>query len=107
GSSGTITCSIASMIASNVATFTLNVVIDPAATAGTPINNTASVGSSAPDSNNSNNSATASTVVAAPANVVASKSINGGHQHPEGAIVTYTIVLSNSGSLAQGDNPGN
>jgi uncharacterized repeat protein (TIGR01451 family) len=107
GANGTVSCSIPSMIASDVATFTLNVVIDAAAAAGTPVNNTATVASSSPDSNSSNNSATASAVVATPANVVASKSIGGGAQHPEGSVVTYTIVLSNSGSIAQGDNPGN
>jgi uncharacterized repeat protein (TIGR01451 family) len=63
GTNGTITCSIPSMIASNVATFTLSVVVDPATTQGTPINNTASVAASAPDSNGSNNSSTASAFV--------------------------------------------
>lgn len=107
GANGTVTCSIPSMIGSGVAAFTLSVVIDAAATAGTPISNTATVASSSPDSNNSNNSATASATVATPPNVFAEKSIGGGHQHPEGSLVTYSIVLSNSGSIAQGDNPGN
>ncbi|HSY47293.1 MAG TPA: DUF11 domain-containing protein [Thermoanaerobaculia bacterium] len=70
GANGTITCSMASMIASGVATFTLNVVIDPAATPGTPINNTATVAGSAPDSNNANNIATAPATVATPPNGV-------------------------------------
>jgi len=107
GSNGTVTCSLPTMAAGNVASFTLNVVIAPATAAGTPINNTASVASSTPDSSASNNSATASTVVATPPNVFASKSINGGAVHPEGSVVTYTIVLTNTGTLAQGDNPGN
>ncbi|HXH37332.1 MAG TPA: hypothetical protein VNN08_01760 [Thermoanaerobaculia bacterium] len=106
GANGTVTCSMTSMVAATAATFTLNVVVDPATTAGTPINNTASVSSSSPDSNSSNNSATASAVVGTPPNVFVSKSINGA-VHPEGAVVTYTIVLTNSGSIAQGDNPGN
>ena len=107
GANGTVSCSIPSMSAGGVATFTLNVTIAPATTAGTPINNTATVASSPTDSNNANNSATASAVIATPPNVVATKSIGGGAQHTEGSLVTYTIVLSNSGSIAQGDNPGN
>lgn len=65
GANGTITCSIPSMTASDVATFTLNVVVDQSTSAGTAINNTASVASSASDTNGSNNSSTASFVVAA------------------------------------------
>ena len=108
GANGTVSCSILSMSASGgAATFTLNVTIAPTATAGTSINNTATVASSPTDSNNANNSATASAVVATPPDVVATKSIGGGAQHAEGSLVTYTIVLSNSGSIAQGDNPGN
>jgi uncharacterized repeat protein (TIGR01451 family) len=102
---GTITCSIPSLVAGNVSTFTLNVVIDPATAAGTAINNTATVGSSAPDSNNANNSATSSAVVGTPPNVTASKSFNG--VRSEGGVVIYTIVLTNSGTLPQTDNPGN
>ena len=107
GSSGTVTCSLPSMTAGNAATFTLNATINPAATAGTSINNTATVASSVADSNSANNSATAPATVATPPNVTASKSIVGGATHPEGALITYTIVLTNSGSIAQGDNPGN
>ncbi|HXA18283.1 MAG TPA: DUF11 domain-containing protein [Thermoanaerobaculia bacterium] len=66
GTNGTITCSIPSLAASVVATFTVNVVVDPATTAGTAINNTATVTASVPDSNGSNNSATASAAVGTP-----------------------------------------
>ncbi|MGH9143190.1 MAG: hypothetical protein ACRD3J_14365, partial [Thermoanaerobaculia bacterium] len=105
GTNGTITCSIPSLVAGAIANFTLNVTIDPATTAGTTINNTATVASSAPDSNNANNSAASSTVVATPPDVTASKSAGG--SHGEGGVVVYTIVLTNSGTPAQGDNPGN
>jgi uncharacterized repeat protein (TIGR01451 family) len=88
------------------ATFTLNVTIDPATAAGTTISNTTQTGSATPDANSANNSATAQVVVATPANVTASKSVNGAI-HPEGSQITYTIVLTNSGSVAQADNPGN
>jgi uncharacterized repeat protein (TIGR01451 family) len=107
GTNGTITCSIPSLAASAVAAFTLNVIVDPATPAGTPINNTASVAASVPDSNGSNNSATASAAVGTPPNVSAAKSVAGGTTHDEGSVVTYTIVLTNAGTLAQGDNPGN
>ena len=107
GTNGTITCTIPSLAASAVATFTLNVVVDPATPAGTPINNTASVAASVPDSNGSNNSATAATAVSNPPNVSAAKSVAGGTTHAEGSVVTYTIVLTNSGTLAHADNPGN
>jgi conserved repeat domain/conserved repeat domain/conserved repeat domain len=107
GANGTVSCSIPSLTASAVASFTLNVTIAPAATAGTPINNTATVATLPGDTNGANNSATATGIVATPPNVTATKSVAGGSGHPEGSTVTYTIVLSNSGSLAQGDNPGN
>jgi uncharacterized repeat protein (TIGR01451 family) len=104
GANGTITCTIPSLAAGTVATFTLNVVIDPATAAGTAINNTATV-ASALDSNNANNSATSSVVVVTPPNVTATKSAGG--SHAEGGVVIYTIVETNSGTLAQADNPGN
>ncbi|MEA2164422.1 MAG: uncharacterized protein QOK37_2549 [Thermoanaerobaculia bacterium] len=102
GSTGTITCSIPSMIAAQVSTFTLNAVIDPAATAGTSVINNVNVVSSA----GASNSAGAATVVATPPNIVPSKTVNSG-VHFEGSVVTYTIVLTNSGTLQQPDNPGN
>jgi uncharacterized repeat protein (TIGR01451 family) len=108
GTNGTVTCSISSMPASTAATWILNVTIDPAASNGTPVNNTATVSSTTPESNTLNNSSTAAAAaVGTPPNVTASKSIAGGAQHPEGSLVTYTIVLSNAGGLTQPDNPGN
>jgi uncharacterized repeat protein (TIGR01451 family) len=106
GASGTVTCSLASMPAGSGGSFTLNVTIAPATAAGTTISNTVQIGSSTPDSNSANNSSTAQVVVAAPINITASKSVNSGI-HAEGSQVTYTIVLTNTGSIAQGDNPGN
>lgn len=107
GTNGTVTCSISSLAASAVATFTLNVVVDPATAAGTPVNNTASVAASVPDSNGSNNTATASAAASTSPNVSAAKSVAGGATHGEGSVVTYTIVLTNTGTLVQADNPGN
>jgi uncharacterized repeat protein (TIGR01451 family) len=106
GTNGTVTCSLASMPVGSGGTFTLNVVIDLATAAGTNISNTAQISSSTPDANSVNNSSTAQVVVVGPANVTASKSVNGAI-HGEGSLVTYTIVLTNTGSIAQGDNLGN
>jgi uncharacterized repeat protein (TIGR01451 family) len=106
GANGTVNCSLASLTVGSGASFTLNVTIDPATAAGTTISNTAQTGSSTPDANSGNNSATTQIVVAAPINVTASKSVNGAI-HAEGSQVTYTIILTNTGSVAQGDNPGN
>ncbi len=106
GANGTISCSTASMIAGATATFTLDVVIDPATPPGTTVNNSAHIASATPDANASNDTSSSIVVVATPPDVTASKSA-GGPVHPEGSIVTYTIVLSNSGTLAQTDNPGN
>jgi len=90
------------MIAAQVSTFTLNAVIDPAATPGTSVINNVNVVSST----GANNSAGAATVVSTLPNIIPSKSVNSG-LHFEGSVVTYTIVLTNSGTLAQADNPGN
>jgi len=102
GSAGTITCSIPSMAAAMVSTFTLDAIVDPSATPGTPVINNVTVASS---DGSSNSAGTASHVATNP-NVAVSKSIAGGNVHPEGAVITYTIVLTNSGSLEQTDNPG-
>lgn len=90
-----------------IATFALDVVVDPATSAGTAINNTATVTTPTSDSNSANNSSTSSAAVGTPPNITATKSIAGGATHPEGSVITYTIVLTNSGSIAQADNPGN
>jgi uncharacterized repeat protein (TIGR01451 family) len=107
GTNGTISCSTTPMAAGAVATFALDVVVDPATSAGTAINNAAVVATPASDPNSANNSSTSSAAVGTPPNITATKSIGGGATHPEGSIVTYTIVLANSGSITQADNPGN
>jgi uncharacterized repeat protein (TIGR01451 family) len=107
GTNGTISCSTSPMAARGVATFALDVVVDPATSAGTAINNTATVTTPTSDPNSANNSSTSSAAVATPPNITASKSIAGGATHPEGSTITYTIVLTNSGTIAQADNPGN
>lgn len=107
GTNGTIVCSTSPMATGAIATFALDVVVDPATSAGTAINNTATVTTPTSDSNSANNSSTSSAAVGTPPNITATKSIAGGATHPEGSVITYTIVLTNSGSIAQADNPGN
>lgn len=107
GTNGTIVCSTTPMTAGAVATFALDVVVDPATSAGTAINNTATVTTTSSDPNSANNSSTSSAAIATPPNITATKSIAGGATHPEGSFITYTIVLTNSGSIVQTDNPGN
>jgi len=107
GTNGTIVCSTSPMATGAIATFALDVVVDPATSAGTAINNTATVTTPTSDPNSANNNSTSSAAVGTPPNITATKSIAGGATHPEGSVITYTIVLTNSGSIAQADNPGN
>ena len=102
GASGTVTCTNASFAPGN-SVFTLVVQV-PAATANaTVITNTATVSSTTADPNTGNESATTTTTVASGANVSGTKAVAGTFT-PNGA-VTYTIVLTNSGTGAQADVP--
>jgi uncharacterized repeat protein (TIGR01451 family) len=88
------------------ATFVASCTVDPASLNGTVISNTATItaqpGTIEPDP--SDNSATDTTTVnATGAIVTATKSVAG--NLGQGGTVTYTIVLSNTGT-AQNDNPG-
>jgi uncharacterized repeat protein (TIGR01451 family) len=89
-------------------TFTVPCTVSPSAT-GT-LSNTATVsmmGGGPTDPNPGNNSATDTDTLTAPAAAVSgTKTVSSG-PHPPGSTVTYTIVLSNTGPGAQGDNPGN
>ena len=89
-------------------TYTVSCAVSPAAT-GT-ISNTATVSmmqGGPTDPNPGNNSATDTDTVTAPpgATLSGTKTVTGTFQ-PGGA-VTYTVVLTNSGTGVQGDNPGN
>jgi uncharacterized repeat protein (TIGR01451 family) len=107
GANGTIVCSTSPMAVGAVAAFALDVVVAPATSAGTAINNAATVTTPTSDPNSANNSSTSSAAVSTPPNITATKSIAGGTSHPEGSFITYTIVLTNSGSITQADNAGN
>jgi uncharacterized repeat protein (TIGR01451 family) len=89
-------------------TYTANCTVSNSAT-GT-ISNTATVatGAGVTDPNPGNNSATDSdTVTAAPgASVSGTKTASAG-PYTVGGTLTYTIVLTNNGTGAQADNPGN
>jgi uncharacterized protein len=89
-------------------TYTASCTVSPTATGTISNTATATISTGPPDPNSANNSATdTDTVTAAPGNalVSATKTVSGSFQ--PGGTVTYTVVLSNTGTAAQGDNPGN
>lgn len=87
-------------------THTATCTVAPGTPNGTVISNIATIAApvGASDPNGGNNSATDNTTVVAGASVSGTKTVSGTTQ-PGGAI-TYTIVLTNAGPGAQGDNPG-
>lgn len=103
GSAGTVNCGIASFGIDSAA-FTLTVNVDAGAPNGAVLTNTATVSSAAADQNPGNNSASVSRTVVTATAVSGTKSVSGSFI-PGGAI-TYTVVLTNTGGTAQGDNPG-
>ncbi|MCB1054815.1 MAG: IPTL-CTERM sorting domain-containing protein [Acidobacteria bacterium] len=94
----------ASLPAGGSVTYTVNGTINPAFTG--VLSNTATVtpGAGITDPNNADNSATDTTTVASAASISGTKSVSGNFA-PGGAI-TYTVVLTNSSSATQLDNPG-
>ena len=104
GATGLITCTVGTLPSGANAAFTLTVHSnDPL---GTVITNTAQASSSTTDPVASNNSATATTRVASPATLSATKTITAG-QPTAGTNVTYDVVITNNGPGTQFDNPGN
>src|SRR6267143_1220021 len=104
GDNGTVSCSNPSFaVGSSV--FTLTVRVDPNVAASSIISNTATVTSSTPDGNPGNESGTATTTALSPANITGNKTRSGGST--PGATFSYLIILSNSSSSNQQDNPGN
>jgi uncharacterized repeat protein (TIGR01451 family) len=86
------------------AVFTLTVAVDANAGGGTVISNTATTSSSSADPTPADHSATADTTVSSPATLSATKTAGG--TFAPNSVITYTIVISNSGPSAQSDNPG-
>jgi uncharacterized repeat protein (TIGR01451 family) len=105
GAAGTVSCSLASLAPASPQTFTLTANVGVAYPAGTPLSNTASVASTSSDPNTGNQSATVTATVLSPAVVTATKTVQPAAA-VMGSTVTYTIVLTNSGSSPQQDNPG-
>lgn len=103
GAGGLVTCSIASM-APGAAVFTLVVNVDAGVPGATVLSNTATVTSPTPDPDSGDLSSTATTTVTSAASLTATKTVSGTAR--VGGTITYTIVLTNGGPAAQGDNPG-
>ncbi len=102
GGSGTVTCTVAPFPQGD-ATFTLVLHVEPSVAGGTVLANTAQL--DVDDSGRTGSaSGTATTQVLSPSSLTATKAVGGRFQ--PGGTVTYTVVLTNSGTHAQGDNPG-
>jgi uncharacterized repeat protein (TIGR01451 family) len=95
GTNGTVSCSRPSFaVGSSV--FTLTVAVDPSVAAGTVLTNTATAMSSTAEGNPGNESGTATTTVAASADVTLTKSDSPDPVNAGGNI-TYTIDVTNAG----------
>jgi uncharacterized repeat protein (TIGR01451 family) len=107
GATGTISATRPSLASGTPQAFTLVVRVNAGVAAGTVISNTASIASTTADPTPANNSATTTTTTSAlpVPNVTGTKAVSG--TYTPGSNVTYTIVLTNSGTGAQGDNLGN
>jgi uncharacterized repeat protein (TIGR01451 family) len=103
GAGGAVSCSIATL-APGSAAFTLTVTIGPGFVGGALLSNTATATSTTADPDTVDRSATETTTILSPAAVAATKSAAG--EFIPGSLLTYTVVLSNPGPAAQGDNPG-
>jgi uncharacterized repeat protein (TIGR01451 family) len=96
GGTGTVSCSIATLIAGTSATFSIVVQIAPAAPVG-PSSNTATVTTSTVDPNSGTNSSMAVTAIAlATADLSITKTAAPG-PYGTGLPLTYTIVVTNGG----------
>ncbi len=103
GSGGLVQCTAATLPVGTVP-FALTVHLGADFPGGGSLVNTATVSAASNDPNSANNSATATTPVAAPASVAATKVVSG--DFAPGGTIVYTLVLSNAGPGDQPDNPG-
>jgi uncharacterized repeat protein (TIGR01451 family) len=104
GSSGSITCTNPTFPA-GAALFTVTTTVGASVPAGTILTTSAAVTSTTIDTVPANGATSTTTTVAGFSTVSATKSVTTAGS--EGALVTYTIVVSNSGPQMQSDNPGN
>ena len=104
GTNGTVSCSLASFPV-GTAVFTINGAVTAATLPGTAITNTAAITAVTGDSDPGDNSSSFVSHVVSPAVLSATKTVAG--TGAPGATLTYTIVLSNTGTGAQFDNAGN
>src|SRR5207245_1602914 len=99
GSTGTVSCTTASLASGATATFTIVVQVSPSTPDGTTISNTASVTSTTSDPNLLNNTATATTTVRAEADLSITKTDSPDPVRPGGSL-TYTVSVTNGGPNA-------
>jgi uncharacterized repeat protein (TIGR01451 family)/fimbrial isopeptide formation D2 family protein len=95
GTSGSISCSTATLTTAN-AVFTLVVGVDPSVAAGTVVSNTATIAAATSDPNPGNESATATTTVATSASLSVTK-VGTPDPVTPGTSLTYTITANNAG----------
>ncbi len=95
GAGGTVSCSIASFSAGSSA-FTLVVAVAPSVAAGTVITNSATISSATSDPNSGNETGTATTTVAASADLSVTK-VDTPDPVNAGSNITYTITVNNAG----------
>lgn len=94
---GAFPCSLGTLNAGQTATITSTFNV-PANYSGSTVTNTANVSTTATDSNPSNNSATTTATLVAAADLSIAKS--GPASFTPGQTVTYTVVVTNNGSIA-------
>lgn len=104
GGTGTVTATNPSLASGANETFTLVVQVAPGAAGGSTITNTASVSTTSTDNDPANDSDTETTTVSSPSALTATKTASG--PRTTGSTLTYTVGITNNGSSAQGDNPG-
>lgn len=95
GATGEITCSIASLPVGALPTFSFVLRVAPSAAGGDRVSNTASITTSASDSNLSNNTSTTTASVATSADVSVTQT--GPASVLAGTDLTYTLVVTNAG----------
>jgi uncharacterized repeat protein (TIGR01451 family) len=100
GSTGTVVCTISSMLASTAANFTLIVKVNSGVANGTVIADSVSANSSVSDPNSANNTATANVVVGTTSPNLTVSNVASPNPVQAGNNITYTQVVTNTGTTA-------